>query len=243
MSIFLSPSIERNLCFLVDKMQDDDSDSGEKSQEKVKIWVSKELLAVASPVFNAMIYGDFRESHLPSTEPIYLPEKNDEDFLKFLDCLFPYPTQSDIDESNIEAILRLSNEYQVEYLMKKCDRYYEKVIRDLGVANDKVLVYLTIILKYKLKRALEICLPYMATLDVKVLSKHRFQNVPAIDGYDQVYFAVYEAKLRRHLDGKCGKCHKTIPGEAAEYARCHTCGLKGYSCICGYEFESIHLNW
>uniref|UniRef100_A0A915IYU4 BTB domain-containing protein n=1 Tax=Romanomermis culicivorax TaxID=13658 RepID=A0A915IYU4_ROMCU len=127
MSSFLSPSAERNLCLLVDKVNDGDYHDEEIWQEKVKIWVSKGLLAAVSPVFNTMFNGDFRESQLSTTnEPINLPGKNDQDFLKFLNCLFPYSTQSDIDESNVETILRLSDEYQVEYLMKKCDQFYER---------------------------------------------------------------------------------------------------------------------
>uniref|UniRef100_A0A915J0B6 BTB domain-containing protein n=1 Tax=Romanomermis culicivorax TaxID=13658 RepID=A0A915J0B6_ROMCU len=132
MSIFLSPTPERNFCLLVDKLNDDDSSDDEISQEKVKIWVSKELLAVVSPVFYTMFYGDFRESHqTKAKEPIYLPGKNSQEFLEFLDCLFPYLTQIDINETNIVTVLRLSDEYQVKYLMDKCDQYLEKAVRGL----------------------------------------------------------------------------------------------------------------
>uniref|UniRef100_A0A915IT52 BTB domain-containing protein n=1 Tax=Romanomermis culicivorax TaxID=13658 RepID=A0A915IT52_ROMCU len=197
MSVFLSPSTERNLCLLVDKRNNVDSENGEKSQEKVKIWVSKELLAAASPVFNTMFYGDFRENQMSSAmEPIYFPGKNDQDFIKFLDCLFPYPTQSDIGAFNVETIVRLANEYQVEILLKKCDQYYVEIIQSLPVGSRFVLVYLPIIVEYKLKRALETCIPFVAALDMDALSKNRSQNMRLLDGYHQFYAAVYEAKLR-----------------------------------------------
>uniref|UniRef100_A0A915ISJ1 BTB domain-containing protein n=1 Tax=Romanomermis culicivorax TaxID=13658 RepID=A0A915ISJ1_ROMCU len=211
MSILLSPISERNFCLLVDKFNDDNSDDddsgdGEKSQEKVKIWVSKGFLAVVSPVFNKMFYGDFRESELSATnEPIYLPGKNDKDFLQFLDCLFPYSTQSDIDEANVETILRLSDEYQVKYLMDRCDQYYENVVRGISpcllgldgyIGYQTVLTYLPVILKYKLKRATEACVPLAATLHMSTLTDHRLKNRPALDGYHQFYSAVYEAKQR-----------------------------------------------
>uniref|UniRef100_A0A915IBR7 BTB domain-containing protein n=1 Tax=Romanomermis culicivorax TaxID=13658 RepID=A0A915IBR7_ROMCU len=133
MSIFLSPSTERNFFFLLDKSGNDDRDNGtQKQKRQIKIWVSKEFLSIVSPVFKTMFYGRFQESELPG---IYLPDKNQKDFMKFLDCLFPYSTQSDIDESNVEVILRLADEYQVEFLMKKCDQYYDKTIRSLPVGK------------------------------------------------------------------------------------------------------------
>uniref|UniRef100_A0A915J144 BTB domain-containing protein n=1 Tax=Romanomermis culicivorax TaxID=13658 RepID=A0A915J144_ROMCU len=195
MSVFLSPSTERNLCFMVDKLDLGDSEDGEKSEEKIKIWVSKELLAVASPVFNKMFYGDFRENQMSSAmEPIYLPGKNDKDFIEFLDCLFPYPTQSNIDSLNVDTIMCLANEYQVEILMKKCDELYVKFIRSLPVGSQLVLVYLPIILRYKLKSALKTCIPKVAALDMRVLD--RSSTMPLLDEFHQFYAAVYEAKLR-----------------------------------------------
>uniref|UniRef100_A0A915IUL6 Uncharacterized protein n=1 Tax=Romanomermis culicivorax TaxID=13658 RepID=A0A915IUL6_ROMCU len=80
--------------------------------------------------------------------------------------------------------------------MKKCDQFYNRKIRSLRVGNQKLLAYLPIILKYKLKSSIQISIPYAAALDVEILSRHRLENRPAMDEYHQFYAAVFEAKLK-----------------------------------------------
>jgi hypothetical protein len=54
--------------------------------EDHKIPVSKAVLCIASPVFRAMLEGDFQEK---SKTEITLPGKNFEDFVEFLRCIYP----------------------------------------------------------------------------------------------------------------------------------------------------------
>uniref|UniRef100_A0A915HWQ1 BTB domain-containing protein n=1 Tax=Romanomermis culicivorax TaxID=13658 RepID=A0A915HWQ1_ROMCU len=119
-SKFLTPSDERSFCLLLD----DDNRQGNKNhgqKSKTKIYVSKELLAVASPVFKKIFYGGhFHQTRIePSTE-YYLAGKKIDDVLEFLACLFPYRDRKKIDQSNARIVLPLAVEFEAEILTKKC---------------------------------------------------------------------------------------------------------------------------
>ncbi len=48
-----------------------------------KLWVSREVLAELSPVFDAMFFGDFKEAQ-EGVEEIPLPDKQVDDVVEFL---------------------------------------------------------------------------------------------------------------------------------------------------------------
>lgn len=54
--------------------------------ENRKLFASKEVLALCSPVFRNMFESDFRER---SADCIPLPGKSYKDFVEFLLCLYP----------------------------------------------------------------------------------------------------------------------------------------------------------
>ncbi len=56
--------------------------------EGVKLWICPQSLALDSPVFHAMFYGDFADG---KEEVVPLPEKTLEEFLPFLKCLTRQP--------------------------------------------------------------------------------------------------------------------------------------------------------
>uniref|UniRef100_A0A915JPI6 BTB domain-containing protein n=1 Tax=Romanomermis culicivorax TaxID=13658 RepID=A0A915JPI6_ROMCU len=137
-SMFFAPSEERSLCLLLDD-PDQDPNQGricnDLANEKLKLWVAKDLLAVASPVFKRMFYaGNFRESLSEnSDQPIYLPGKNVNHFLEFLKCLFPSSNRKKVDKSNMRIILPLADEYQVEMLLRKCIKCFKRAIFQFGI--------------------------------------------------------------------------------------------------------------
>ncbi|CAH1782184.1 unnamed protein product [Owenia fusiformis] len=84
-----------------------------------RVYASKSVLEIASPVFKTMFNSDFLEK--TKTE-IPLPGKTTEDLVCFMEAIHPL-TWIDITEANIDVLLRLSDEYQVDKLMKKCKKY------------------------------------------------------------------------------------------------------------------------
>ena len=81
---------------------------------QVRVPAHKLVLAIGSPVFEAMFYGELaektREIELPDTEPPYLLE-----FLRFLYCDKP-----ELTTDNVFGVLYLAQKYIVPSLADKC---------------------------------------------------------------------------------------------------------------------------
>lgn len=112
-------SEERNVAFLV---------------EHQKIWVSKEVLSMYSPVFKSMFYSskDFRDRNKDFVE---LPGKTVDEIIELLACIFPYPEQKQIDEQNVDIIFRLSDEFEIELLKNRCLPFLESSITNENVES------------------------------------------------------------------------------------------------------------
>ena len=85
--------------------------------EDHKLHLNKVILSFASPIFDKMLYGDFKEK---SQTEINLPGKKCEDFIAFLLCIYPN-TMEEVRSDNVEIILPLAVEYQVQQLINKCE--------------------------------------------------------------------------------------------------------------------------
>lgn len=88
--------------------------------EEKKLFFNKDLLASYSPVFNRMLYGDFAES---KTNEISLPDKRFSEIQDLLRCLYPMPHTKDITDDNIDAILKIADEYQISDLTHRSARH------------------------------------------------------------------------------------------------------------------------
>ncbi len=53
-----------------------------------KLWISRETLAELSPVFEKMLFGEFKEGQ-EGTEEVELPDKELKDVLEFLRVILP----------------------------------------------------------------------------------------------------------------------------------------------------------
>ncbi|XP_060589989.1 uncharacterized protein LOC132745177 [Ruditapes philippinarum] len=81
-----------------------------------KLYVSKNFLRYASPVFMAMFDHDYKENKENS---VSLTGKNYDDFLEFLLCIHPRIFKP-ITDKNVLRIVEIANEYQVTSIIKKC---------------------------------------------------------------------------------------------------------------------------
>ncbi|XP_060573791.1 uncharacterized protein LOC132731601 [Ruditapes philippinarum] len=86
--------------------------------EGKKMYVSKAVLALASPVFTRMFESDFAEKH---KEEIELKDKKYGDVVEFLQSIYP-STRKPVAIENVFQILPLADEYQVESLRKDCEQ-------------------------------------------------------------------------------------------------------------------------
>ena len=88
------------------------------SVEGQKLHVHKAILAISSPVFEAMLSSNFKEKN--ATE-IPLPGKKAEEIKDLLQAI--YPCEHVITRQNCSSLLKLSCEYQMDLLKKRCEKF------------------------------------------------------------------------------------------------------------------------
>ena len=117
--------------------------------EDKRVYVSKTVLSLASPVFEAMFESDFKEKQ---NAEIPLPGKKYDDFIKFLLCFYPHSIKL-ITYNDVDALLPLADEYQVNYIQEKSEEillyHLEK-----SILIDKTVVHILLLAdKYALTKA------------------------------------------------------------------------------------------
>ena len=90
--------------------------TGERNSKKV-IPAHKFVLAISSPVFYAMFYGQMAET----TDSIELPDCDYESLLELF--RFMYTDEANLSGSNVMLVLYLANKYMVPSLAEKCTEY------------------------------------------------------------------------------------------------------------------------
>ncbi len=93
--------------------------------EKHELCIPPQVLACASDVFKNMFYGEYAEMQ---REVVPLPGKKYEEMAEFLRCLIANPVAKEICDENLASNLKLADEYQVESLMIKCEKYLRQKI-------------------------------------------------------------------------------------------------------------------
>lgn len=110
--------------------------------ENKEIWVSRSFLRRYSPVFEALLTGEFKEKH---QELIPMPDKYFSDIFEFIQCLFPCPTMKEIDIDNIFVLIPLADEYLVEDLKRRIQKFLEIYVEYLDVPKVKICVLMDIL--------------------------------------------------------------------------------------------------
>ena len=92
------------------------------SCRQVCVPAHKFVLAISSPVFEAMFYGQMAEKG----EEVELPDTDSHTLLEFL--RFVYCDEVNLTADNVRAVLYLADKYDVPPLKKKCVRFLEDTI-------------------------------------------------------------------------------------------------------------------
>ena len=100
--------------------------NGESESKKV-IPAHKFVLAISSPVFFAMFYGQMAET----TDSIEVPECEYESLLELFRYL--YSDEVKLSGSNVMQVLYLANKYMVPSLAKKCNKYLRHNLKTSNV--------------------------------------------------------------------------------------------------------------
>jgi hypothetical protein len=117
----LSSVRERNLYALNNNLFCDVAFSVEDSNgDKVTIQANKYVLAISSPVFEAMFYGELAET----SRTIDLPDCTKEGLQELL--RYVYSDEVNLTGSNIMSVIYVADKYMVPFLMEKCYEYLQK---------------------------------------------------------------------------------------------------------------------
>ena len=91
-----------------------------KSESKKVIPAHKFVLAISSPVFFAMLFGEMAET----TDTIELPDCEYESLLELF--RFMYSDEVNLSGSNVMQVLYLANKYMIPSLAEKCKEYLQE---------------------------------------------------------------------------------------------------------------------
>ncbi|XP_060557721.1 uncharacterized protein LOC132718107 [Ruditapes philippinarum] len=111
-----------------------------------KLYVSKNFLRYASPVFKAMFDHNWQEK---KENCVSLTGKNFDDFLEFLLCIHPRISKP-ITETNVLQIVSIADEYQVTSVINKCKEYMMRWLQasfDQARAKDNHYLYQAVYLR------------------------------------------------------------------------------------------------
>lgn len=143
--------------------------------EGTKLYVSKNILSLASPVFFAMFQSDFKEG---SSNEMELPGKRKRDVVEFLGCIYP----NIISEVSREAALRilpLAEEYQVLQLKSRCENALLDSIKT-GASTEQLCQILRETCMYNLERLRVSCVQLLSSKSLEQLLEARQKlHVPA----------------------------------------------------------------
>ncbi|XP_031562041.1 BTB/POZ domain-containing protein 6-B-like [Actinia tenebrosa] len=91
--------------------------------DKVTIPAHKYVLAISSPVFEAMFYGELAETG----RTIELPECTKEGLQEML--RYVYSDEVNLTGSNVLEVLYVAEKYMLPFLKEKCEEYLEKELK------------------------------------------------------------------------------------------------------------------
>ncbi|XP_041356605.1 uncharacterized protein LOC121373880 isoform X2 [Gigantopelta aegis] len=207
--------------------------------EDKRMYVSKTILSLASPVFEDMFESDLKEIH--DTE-IPLPGKKYDDFLEFLLCFYPH-SMKPVTFDNVDTVLPLADEFQVEYIKRKSEETLLRSVEEMAL-SDKELVHILLMAdKYGLSKARAVAINNVvmcthetlakddgfavlrATLKVDILLEQNSKLLKEINSLQTEIATLHkmplvECKIFHHV-GECRKC-RTCASCVGEMLRTRT---------------------
>ena len=138
----------------------------QKGDGKVTVPAHKYVLGTASPVFYAMLYGDFaREGEVISVD--------DCDYESFIELLrFVYYDQVNLSSTNVLGILYLANKYIIPVLSKECVNFLME-----NVQVENVLDVLNAAVCFREKRLEKHCWSILSRQTAAILKSESFSEV------------------------------------------------------------------
>ncbi|KAK0425263.1 hypothetical protein QR680_009111 [Steinernema hermaphroditum] len=83
-----------------------------------KLWINRSYLALYSPYFESLFFGDFAEA---KTDSIEIRDVSRDEFVEFLQVI--YPSHNEVTEENVESLLRLGDRFEVAFVTECCEDF------------------------------------------------------------------------------------------------------------------------
>ncbi|KAK3589071.1 hypothetical protein CHS0354_008721 [Potamilus streckersoni] len=133
--------------------------------EGQKLFASKSLLALASPVFSCMFTSEFREKY---EKEIHLPGKSYqtiEDLLRFM-----HPgIELKLSDDTAFRLLPLAEEYQIDLLKKNCEEHLvNRLETSTYTSVDFLIKCMEVSEKCRLQKLLELCMNKFETSNMQL---------------------------------------------------------------------------
>uniref|UniRef100_A0A8R1HTE0 BTB domain-containing protein n=1 Tax=Caenorhabditis japonica TaxID=281687 RepID=A0A8R1HTE0_CAEJA len=142
--------------------------AGEDTLLKVEgklIRVSKRYLALMSPFFKALFYGE-----LGNNQEVYeLPQEKYREILTFLRCIYPH--RQPVTKKSLDYLLQMADRYQCQPLVDACEMFMCAHYHEYQKRTEKCLAYVE---KFKMQRLLRILAEYIASTQ----NVSEFRNQP-----------------------------------------------------------------
>ena len=186
------------------------ADGQESSSRKVNIPCHKFILAVSSPVFYKMFYGDLKE---PS-EYIDLPDCGSEGFLEFL--RFIYCNKVHLTGDCVIQVFYLAKKYMIPSLERRCRKFLGE-----NINAENVLDVLPVVEKMEEAHLISVCWKVIDTRTAQVLESApdaiQDDNNLLLPIFKRDTLNVNEVKVfqavNRWAETICGKQGKTPSGK------------------------------
>ena len=117
-------------------------------EDRVEFKVIRQLLAIISPVFDAMLFGAMKEAQPNSV--ITIPDIEAGAFQSLLN--FAYGKNPEISIDNIISVKHLCRKYVVDDLSAECDKFFERVVSPFTVC-----MFMDEAIKHKLSEYVDKC--------------------------------------------------------------------------------------
>lgn len=145
----------------------------------VRLHVSKPYLALYSPVFSALFYGEFRERDM---EEVPLEDVIIEEFNELLQVI--YPSHKKVTAENVEFLLELGDKFEVQYVIDECERFLT------GTEEIPIITKLVWADQYQLSRLQDVCIrTFKTTTEIK--------NLKTLDEYKNLSDTTKSALLEK----------------------------------------------
>ncbi|XP_031572206.1 BTB/POZ domain-containing protein 6-like [Actinia tenebrosa] len=138
----------------------------DSSGDKVNIPVHKYVLAISSPVFQAMFYGQLAETR----QVVDLPDCTKEGLEELLH--YVYTDEVNLTESNVMEVMLLADKYMLPFLVERCNHYLRESLKP-----EDVFTVLPQVQNTANKKAFYLCWDIIDTYTQRAVTSQPFLNI------------------------------------------------------------------